>query len=531
MLVKQLTRGFYSSYTYAGTLDTSSILISIPLPPPPPQNNVDVWVGNPVLSGSIEIYINLYSSSPVQIAVDDGLGSFTSINSTYTVTGHVDYHTGLIGVDISPAPDGGDTVYAMYEKYSGKIFDGRKLYFDDGVSFDHINHPNFDAASTSVIRDIFEIIAVDQYFAKEHGIQLSYGVFTGHENSSNFVNLMKLVPEKFHDSIILQQFLYEAGLQVGSWLGDINDLEAEIDKYRVGDDYINYLSDLIGLTMIVDDTTTIADKRKQLIEAIDWYKMRGTYQSIQHISYLLDYTLNLYDLYTTDYVTFVREPWFVGYGNENPGGLSSAYYKSPHFGIDLFLDTQYGTSGDYYLFQEDMYTNLTTYTEQIRPVNTVFDYSLMLNPICDETGIITTVDGNIHTSIQGSWSSDGIYFDDTSVSGGPQKFDNSKHFDYTKDALYNSITTWKLGTGSKGLLPTPGFVLENVVLTGSINTITIGATYVEYSFYAPSNTIQAGISELGLYLIDGTTLKVASTFPDIDVIDDVTLRVSVRVYY
>ena len=418
---------------------------------------------------------------------------------------------------------------------AGKTYDGRKLYFDDGLSFDNPIVLNFDADATSVIRDIFGIIAVDQYIAQEQGIQKSRSVFTGHENYSNFVDLTKLVPDKFLDSVALQQFLYEAGLQVGSWLGDINDLEAEIDKYRVGDDYINYLSDLIGLTLIVDDTTTITDKRKQFIEAIDWYKMRGTYQAIQHIGYLLEYTLNLYDLYTTDYVTFVREPWFVGYGNENPGGLSSAYYKSPHFGIDLFLDTQYGTSGGYYLFREDMYTNLTTYTEQIRPVNTVFDYSLMLNPICDETGSITTVaEAYIYASIQGSWTSDQVKFDDTSVSGGYQKFDNNKHFDYTKDALYNSITTWKLGTGSKGLLPTPGFVLENVVLTGSINTITInkiGTTYVEYSFYLPSTTVQAGISELGLYLIDGTTLKVASTFPDIDVIDDVTLRVSLRIYH
>jgi hypothetical protein len=60
---------------------------------------------------SVGIYVN-----DTQIAVDNGAGAFVDISSTYTITGVVDYVTGEVGVDISPAVTGTDKVYCRYKQ-------------------------------------------------------------------------------------------------------------------------------------------------------------------------------------------------------------------------------------------------------------------------------------------------------------------------------------------------------------------------------------------------------------------------------
>ena len=61
-------------------------------------------------------------------------------------------------------------------------------------------------------------------------------------------------------------------------------------------------------------------------------------------------------------------------------------------------------------------------------------------------------------------------------------------------------------------------------------TVTIYSDRTEYYFTVPAATVQDGLSELGLYLIDGTTLEIASTFPDIDLPAGVELKVRVIIY-
>jgi len=71
------------------------------------------WAGTieaiPVLAGSISVLVN-----DVEVATDDGLGNFTDISSAYTITGDIDYVTGVIGIDISGSP----TVTALVIKYN-----------------------------------------------------------------------------------------------------------------------------------------------------------------------------------------------------------------------------------------------------------------------------------------------------------------------------------------------------------------------------------------------------------------------------
>lgn len=446
------------------------------------------------------------------------------------------------------------------------IFDADKIYFDEiaqgissGVYHDMVPQVNWDAYANTIILILVEMtLAEDKYYANEIldiDIKVEFDV---DENYSSYVDLLELVPAKFRTSVALQQFLYEAGLMVGEWIGYINETETLLDKYNVGDEYLQKLADLVGLDIITDETTSEEERRQQLIQVVDWYKLKGTYQAIRYISYLFGVTLTFWDLYTNDYSTFIEEPWFVGNSEtENPGGLDSSYYKSPHFGVSILLDTVYGTDPDKHLFYSDGITDLSTYIERVRPINTVPHYGVLLQPVGDETGIANEVSGEILCCTIGDWDFTKFYWDDPSGldtvidnlgntvidSDGnivqaivPHLFDDGDFFDYSRDAFLNSIVKWKLGTGNKGVSPdTPGFALANVVLTSedvgmSGQTITIYSDRTEYYFTVPTDTVQDGISELGLYLVDGTTLEVAATFPDIDKPAGVELKVKVIIY-
>ena len=446
------------------------------------------------------------------------------------------------------------------------IYDADRLYFNEadsgissGLNFDMLPGINWDAYANTTINLTVEMSLVgDTYYAHEIldiDIKVDFDV---DENYSNYIDLMELVPAKFRESVALQEFIYEAGLMTGEWLGYINDTITLLDKYTVGDEYLQNLADLVGLDIITDSTTTLDERRQQLIQVIDWYKLKGTYQAIDYISYLFNVTLTFWDLYTNDYVTFIQQPWFVGNSqDENPGGLDSSYYKSPHFGIVILLDTVFGVAPNKHLFVGGGTEDLSTYIERVRPINTVPHYGILLQPVGDETGIANEVPGEILTATIGDWDFTKFYWDDpTNVDNvidsnldlvvddlgntvtvlTPHSFDDGDFFDYSRDAFLNSIVKWKLGTGNKGVSPdTPGFALANVVLTSedpgmSGQIITLYSDRSEYFFTVPTTVVQAGISELGLYLFDGTTLEIAATFPDIDKEAGMELQVKVIIY-
>ena len=83
---KELLDTYNSTYDYGETVD------ALPLEP-----------------NTVEIYKN-----STQIGVDDGAGGFAGLTSAITVSGAVNYTSGLMGVDISPAPAAEDVIYVRY---------------------------------------------------------------------------------------------------------------------------------------------------------------------------------------------------------------------------------------------------------------------------------------------------------------------------------------------------------------------------------------------------------------------------------
>lgn len=438
-------------------------------------------------------------------------------------------------------------------------FNADKVYYDEsvaGISPAQINHDdskNFDAEFNNQIIIAADIALSIQRATLREVLDIDIiSTFNFDENYSSFIDLMQLIPSKFRDSVLLQQYVQEVGTLTGTWLGYINDLLTLLDKYSVSEDYLQNLADLVDLKIVEDDTTSLLEKRRQLIQVIEWYKMKGTYQALRFIGYLLGMEIVLWDLYTNDYVNFVEEPWFVGYEDENPGGLNNTYYKSPHIGFEILLTTVFGSGVDSYLFSATMYNNLFYYVEISRPINVVPHYALKLTANTDQTGNVITSAGNVRACVVGTWNFTRLYFDNNAnfsvITTGSDdvvttaldnvisnqsdsvEFDDGKFFDYTDNAFYNSITRWKVGTGSKGIPPANvGWTLQTIVLSGLINSTRIYSDRVEYEFVLPNTVTIMGISELGLYLATGDVLTVGCTFPNIDILPGISLKVLVTV--
>jgi hypothetical protein len=84
---KQLLSSYNSTYDWSQTMDIV-----------------------PLALGGVELYID-----DTRIASDDGAGSWTASSSSYAVTGYIDYTTGLVGANISPAPAIFSNVYCRYQ--------------------------------------------------------------------------------------------------------------------------------------------------------------------------------------------------------------------------------------------------------------------------------------------------------------------------------------------------------------------------------------------------------------------------------
>jgi len=348
------------------------------------------------------------------------------------------------------------------------------------------------------------------------------------------LDLLELVPEKFRKSEILVDFLYHAGLQVGSWLTSVEDIIKLLNPRTAGtSEYLRHLGALLDVDFSPEDESTLSSLRKELTHAIDWYKMKGTYQSIHTIAMIQSFTVNIYDMYTNDYNTFYLVDWFVGDENENPSGLDSSYYKSPHFGIEILLNKTYEVDSYTYLWRTDYLENLFNHVEKTRPVHTVPHYILLLNPKTDEFGHIIEVDGEIKAKVLGEWQPSIKYFD--AVSSGEQwDFDDGTYFDQSAEGFIKSITKWVLGTGNYPCgLGESGADVEAPALTGTIDTddITITDEKITFEFIVPKLSQQNGLSELGLYVPGSPdTLVLLCCFPKLDKDDQVELKVKVEVF-
>lgn len=348
------------------------------------------------------------------------------------------------------------------------------------------------------------------------------------------LDLMPLIPEKFRDSAILQAFVDEAEVQFGDFLTKVQDIVLLLSPNTVSSmTYLRYLGALIGVTFPPEDETSEGEIRKILSQAIDWYKVKGTYESVQIIALTQSYSVDLFDMYTDDYVTFLLTDWFVGGENENPPGLGPAYYKSPHFGVEVSLNQKYVVGSQDHLWSGGFLDNFAQQVEDTRPVHTVPHYILLLNPKTDEHGHVIEVAGGTKSRVTSNWQYSRKFFDAVG-SGQIWTFDSGlMTFDDSAQVFIKSITQWVLGTGNypSHIDTSTGPSIDHPVLTGSIDPddITIDHEKCQFEFIVPKSTIQSGLSELGLYIPGLPTLVLVATFPKVDLDGRVEFRIVVQV--
>ena len=364
------------------------------------------------------------------------------------------------------------------------------------------------------------------------------------------IDLKQLVPEKYRVKPVFSTLFDELQVLIEQWFTDIAGLHDLRDPYSVPDAYLQNLADNIGLVLTSEDTATAAQRRKELLNAIDWFKLRGTYLSLDVLALMTNFTFVMYDMYTADYVTFIDEEWFVGDENENPSGLSASYYKSPHFGLSVLLDRTYPagvyTEGSLgiHLWRPSLFAGVSSFIERTRPVNTVPHYLLTHQCTTDESGdaYIITNTGTV-TKVTTSWIYSNIFFDGASLGSGEQvDFDEADFFDSDFEAFIASITIWKLststgGSGASGGMdltqppPVGGYVLTDIVLSGTIDRYTIYDDRIVFEFNVGQAVVQDDINEMGLFIAGVPTddMVIASTFYDIHKDGQTDLKVIVTV--
>lgn len=351
------------------------------------------------------------------------------------------------------------------------------------------------------------------------------------------LDLLQLVPEKFRQVVdpqvtdvppaILETYISEVGVQISTWLTYVKNIVKLLSPNTVGTiPYLRYLGALIGVEFSPEDEATEESMRKELQYAIDWYKIKGTYESIQILALIQTFVVNFYDMYTNDYTNFYMTEWFVGDEDENPTGFDGTYYKSPHFGLEILLNKIYQYNSELFLWRTNYLDNFATQIEKTRPIHTVPHYLLLLNPKTDEFGHIIEVDGEIKAKVvPGSWEVSSKRFD-MRTSETQWNFDDGTFFDQGATAFLLSVTKWVFGTGGS-------YTIDNPVLTGTIDTANISITNekITYEFIVPKSEVNDGLNELGLFVPGAPDVLVASAiFPKINKGNNVELRVIFEIY-
>lgn len=383
-----------------------------------------------------------------------------------------------------------------------------------------------DAEDAAVVSGDFDMDIVTTVISRpfeDHELDGEFDLtmlFTG----SIGLDLLQWMPEKFRSSAILIDYLREAGVEFGSWLTQVRDIVKLLNTRTTSDTtYLRMLGALIGVEFPPEDEATVDEIRKCISLAIDWYKVKGTYRAIQIISMIQRYTVNVYDMWTDDYNSFLLVDWFAGDEGENPQGLGASYYKSPHFGVEILLNKTYSggsgasSGGSTFLWDASYLDNLYNKVEETRPVHTVPHYILLVNPKTDEFGHIVEVDGEILSKVTGNWEYSTRYLDETD-SDKAWNLNDGIFIDTSETSFLQSITKWVVGTGT-GDITSPGWVPVNPVLSGSIDvsSIVISDDKITFEFIIPKAIVQAGIREVGLYVPGVPDVLVAgATFPPIE---------------
>lgn len=346
-----------------------------------------------------------------------------------------------------------------------------------------------------------------------------------------------LVPNKFRNATRVYDYLDA----IGQWLDEnaqakLDGLLNLVDVRTVPDSYLQNLADCIGLQLNQSIASSDVDLRHQIENAVDWYKIKGTYRAITVILYTVQLSANVYDLYSLDYQNFVRMYWFsLGVDDPTqfqvyPNTWVAGMYKTPHFDIEVNLLLVFGTNPTWYLISGDQFSIAQALVEQVRPANTVPHWYAKASGNASTNFLVNTVPSSQISTvlIQANWQSLSYTLDNN-----PLKYmDQGNIFDFTLTAFLDSWNVFQIGTGNVGVLPlTTATGLANPIFTGNINSIVINSNNVILTADVPASYSANGITEFGIFSSNGSILQVLVTNPAINKVDGYTLRYEITINF
>ena len=159
--------------------------------------------------------------------------------------------------------------------------------------------------------------------------------------------------------------------------------------------------------------------------------------------------------------------------------------------------------------------------EDFTPLNTVPHMYLELDTECYEDYLpYTLVKTQVKTCLTTNWLPQTQYLD-TGLHA-----DDSKVFDWSDTSMIETMTTFKIGNGNKGLTPNSGITaLASIIYTGTIGSYELTVDKVIFYMSVPKATPLAGASELGLYNTGTGDLMSVSFYPDLNKPDDMELQI------
>jgi len=379
-------------------------------------------------------------------------------------------------------------------------------------------------------------------------------------------DLKQMMPAKFRQAPMMVGYLDALSYVVNSIACRIGRISSLADIDACPRRYLGHLAALIAYKLKNQKYSTIKELRNQIKMAIEMYKIKGTYEVLKLAFYVIGLDIQIWDLWTRDYVVFERQPphkhsgippEFGGWETEEvlhcddgyfmdevdssgepapwhfDGGLA---FKSPHFDLVLKLNKLI-TYEDYLnnLFIMDYWDYLDEILEEYTPINTVPHLYLELYGLCYEDYLAYTIpDSQVKTCIMNVWDLTALYFDDGNLLDQHLEppFPDQKFLDQSFEALVSTITILKLGDGNVENTPSPTDTdLEHVIYTGTVNRFEIIQDRVSFYATVPAGVELNNVTELGLYqdVLPNPILAVESFFPPFDKPSAATLEIRIDV--
>ena len=246
-------------------------------------------------------------------------------------------------------------------------------------------------------------------------------------------DLRKMMPRKFQKAPVMMDYLKAINTVVNAISCRVDTMGPLVDVNECPRRYLGHLASLIGYKLKNDQEQTVRQLREQIKMAIDIYKIKGTYNVLNFAFFMLGLKVQIWDLWTRDYLIFTRFPPHMHSGipggfNSGDTGLKSddgwyfdenlrmdggAGFKSSHFDIVITMNSLFYYKGLYQkLFVGELWPSIREIIEEFTPINTVPHFFLGLYCMCKEDYLVYTIpESQVKTCITNHWSHATYYFD------------------------------------------------------------------------------------------------------------------------